>query len=168
MIGKNKSIERKELLHTVTKLHTLFTTFKPLNSLDLDLSIKIVRAIDRWHSCEGLHGLKRAKTMSNAFVRHLMGTPLENVPLSNRYKRYTDKALLSCNCTVSKVYWVSVFSSFRLFYTVPDYDISTITSGFKGKLTGLCKLKYYKAWSQVNKSFRRDVLPLQNWVSSFR
>jgi hypothetical protein len=64
------------------------------------------------------------------------------------------------------VYWVSVFSSFRLFKTVPDVDVSTITSRFKGRLTGLLKFKYLRNLKHVNKSFRS--LVDQNWNATFR
>lgn len=165
----NKSIKRKALLHIVNKLYILFFTSSSENREDLKLAIKIVGAIERWHSCEGLHGLKRAKTMSNYFIRHLMGTPLESVPLSNRYKRLIEKALLRCGNTQSKVYWVSIFSSYRLFYTVPVVDISTITSRFEGNLTGLFRLKYLLALKHVNKSFRSKSFSLdQNWTATFK
>lgn len=162
----SKSIKRKDLLHIVNKLHVLFYHSDPENREELDLAIKIVKAISRWHTCEGLHGLKRAKAMSNYFVRQLMGTPLESVPLSNRYKRLLNKALLKCGNTQSKVYWVSIFSSFRLFYTDPVVDVSTITSRFKGRLTGLFRLKYLLSLKQVNRSFRSVVD--QNWSATFK
>jgi hypothetical protein len=99
----NKNIKRK-LLHIVTKLHVLFTEVLAEDSLDKKLSIKIVETFFRWSTCEGVHGLKRAKTMSNYLVRHLMGTPLEQVPLSNRYRRFANKALTLGTCTLSKIY----------------------------------------------------------------
>merc|ERR1712113_814120 len=108
----NKSIIRKELLHIVNKLHALFYHFDPENRENLNLAIEIVGAIERWCTCEGLHGLKRAKAMSNFFVRRLMGTPLESIPLSNQYRRLIVKALALCTSTQSKIYWVSVFSAF--------------------------------------------------------
>jgi len=166
MIDKN--IKRKELLHIVTKLYTLFTETHTRLSVDYKLTIEIVGAISRWHSCEGLHGLQRAKTMSNMFVRHLMGTPLEQVPLSNRYKRLVNKALSQCDTDIHRVYWVSVFSAYRLFYTVPVVDVSTITSRFKGKLMSLFRFEYLNAISHVNKSFSNSIEPLQNWSPSFK
>lgn len=162
----NKNIKRKDLLHIVTKLHTLFAEVLPENRLDKQLAITVVGAIDRWFTCEGVHGLSRAKTMSNCFVRHVMGTPLEQVPLSNRYKRLIQKALLLCTCTRSKIYWVSVFSAFRLFYAEPAVDISTVIGGFEGRLTGLLKWKYFTAWSKTNTSFRSVID--QNWSATFK
>lgn len=156
------------MLHIVTKLHDLFAKLHAENSMDYKLTIKIAKIFYRWHSCEGLHGLQRSKTMSNAFVRHLMGTPLRDIPLSNQYKRLLRKALLNCTDTTSKVYWVSVFSMFRLFRTEPLVDTSTITGGFEGRLTGLMKIKYFKAVSQVNKSFRKDIESFQNWKPKFK
>jgi len=102
-MDKNK-IKRKTLLHIVTKLHALFTEVLPENKVDKKLAIKIVKATFRWSTCEGIPGLKRAKTMSNFLVRHLMGTPLEQVPLSNRYRRLAIKALTLSTCTLSKIY----------------------------------------------------------------
>jgi hypothetical protein len=162
-----KNLKRKNLLHIVTKLHALFTEFQPENSLDYELSIKVALAIERWCACEGTAGLKRAKTMSNLLVRQLMATEITLVPLSNRYKRFVHKALLNCTCTTSKIYWVSVFSIFRLYYTKPIVDITTITSSFKGSLTDLLSFKYFKILSQVNKSFSNSVPPLQNWECIF-
>jgi hypothetical protein len=164
---EKKSIKRKNLLHIVNKLHALFYTSSSENREDLSLAIKIVGAFERWHTCEGLHGLKRAKAMTNYFVRQLMGTPLESIPLSNRYKRLIEKALLRCVNTRSKVYWVSVFSSARLFYTAPLVDVSTITGRFEGRLRGLLKWKYFSNFSHVNKSFRSRKSD-QNWTSTFK
>lgn len=167
-----EKIERKELLHIVTKLHSLFSAsmLRPIigqHGMDLELAIKIVGAIDRWVTCEGGPGLKRAKTMSNVFIRHLMGTPLELIPLSNQYKRLIHKALLNCNNTSSKIYWVSVFSSFRLYRLKPDYDVSSITDSFRGRLTGLLRLKYLGNLGKVNQSFR-SAMPDQNWRAKWK
>jgi hypothetical protein len=161
----NKNIKRKELLHIVTKLHELFFTSSSENREDFELAIKVISAYEKWMTCEGLHGLKRAKVMSNFFIRQLMGAPVDQVPLSNRYKRLVQKALLRCNYHLSKVYWVSIFSSFRLFYTDPVVDVSTITGRFEGKLTGLFKWKYLSTLSYVNKSFRSID---QNWNAKWK
>jgi hypothetical protein len=163
-----KNLKRKELLHIATRLYTLFAKSIVKNDIDYQLTIKIVETFFRWHTCEGLHGLKRAKTMSNCFVRHLMGTPLVSVPLSNRYKRLIHKALLNCSCNKSRIYWVSVFSLVRLLHTEPVVDVSTITSRFKGNLLQLLSFDYLRAWKQVNQSFRSVVPAHQNWRVTFK
>ena len=156
------------LLHIVTKLHVLFIEVLPDDSLNKKLSIKIVDAMFRWSTCEGIPGLKRAKTMSNVLVRHLMGTPIEQVILSSKYKRFIECALSLCTCTRSKIYWISIFSAFRLIVKEPEIDASTITSRFKGNLIGLLKIKYFKAFSQVKKSFLNSVPPIIDWECQFK
>jgi len=101
---KPNIIERKTLLHIVNKFHTLFTESIFENKVDKQLAITVVGAIFKWATCEGNHGLKRAKTMSNYYVRRVMGTPISDVPLSNQYRRLTDKALTLSTCTKSKIY----------------------------------------------------------------
>lgn len=164
-----KKIKRKELLHIVTKLHELFTTSSSENREDLKLAIKIVESYFKWVTCEGLHGLKRAKTMSNCFVRHLMGVPIE-IPLSNQYKRLIQKALRDCEKShLRKVYWVSIFSAFRLFRLDPVVDVSTITGSFEGSLRGLLKWKYLSTLRIVKKSFSDAVKAAdQNWSATWK
>lgn len=78
--------------------------------------------------------------------------------------RLIHKALFLCTTTKDKVYWVSVFSTYRLFYTDPVADISTITSRFKGSIVRLFKWKYLRNLNKVNKSFRIN----QNWSAKFK
>jgi hypothetical protein len=55
-----------------------------------------------------------------------------------------------------------------LYYTKPVVDASTITSGFKGSLISIFKETNLKIFSQVNKSFSRDIIPLENWNATFK
>lgn len=165
-----KKIKRKELLHIVTSLHALFTASGLEESfLDLRLTIKVAKTIDRWVSCEGHHGLKRAKLLSNIAVRHFMGTPLDDYPLSNRYKRLIQKVLTiveSSDKTLVKVYWVSVFSIFRLYRLDPIVDVSTITGRFSGRLTGLLRFDYLSSLVTTKQSFRSCID--QNWSATWK
>jgi len=92
-----KSINRKKLVTLVTKFHKLFMLSGHFYDSDRMLAIKMVEILLRWITCEGHHGLKRYKTMSNIVTRQLMGTPLEQVPLSNQYKRLIQKVLRRCD-----------------------------------------------------------------------
>jgi len=47
-------------------------------------------------------------------------------------------------------------------------DVSTITSRFNGKLTGLLKTKYFNAFSKVKQSFSKSIPDLQNWKCHFQ
>lgn len=163
-----KRIKRKELLQIVTSLYKLFTasTLQECN-LDLKLAIKIASTFDTWVTCEGLSGLKRAKLCSNIAVRYLMGVPLDEAPLSNRYRRLISKALTLCTSTKSKIYWVSVFSLFRLYKLKPVYDTTTITSSFNGRLIGLFKIKYLKSLKTVKQSFSSMKIE-QNWSAKWK
>lgn len=154
-------------LHIVTKLHALFSSFHKLEGLlDYDLTMKIVHAMDRWVTCEGAPGLARAKMMSNVFNRRLMGSPVSEFPLSNRYKRLLNKAHARCTNRISSIYWVSVFSTYRLYKTAPVVDVTTITGSFRGRLIGL--FKYFKHLKPTKQSFRASIPDVQNWHAKFK
>lgn len=163
-----KIIKRKELLHIVTKLHELLFTSSTQKSGDFKLAIKIVVAIDRWVTCEGHSGLSRAKAMQNFAIRHLMGTPIESFPLSNRYRRLISKALRECESTTVKIFWVSIFSVIRLYRLPVIVDVSTITSGFSGRLSGLLKWKYLSTLGIVKKSFTSMNFVEENWSATWK
>jgi hypothetical protein len=163
-----KKLKRKNLLHIVTKLHHLFTAsgFVSKDNSDLRLTIMTTKALIRWVSCEGHHGLKRAKVMSNVLNRHLMGTPLINYPLSSTYRRLILKILQKCVNTNASIYWISVLTVYRLYRLAPVYDTDTITSEFKGRLTGLLDWNILKSLKPTKQSFSQAID--KNWSATWK
>lgn len=101
------AINRNKLVTLVTNFHKLFSLSGHFDDSDLNLAIRIAEVLPRWVACESHHGLKRYKAMSNLVVRHLMGTPLESIPLSNRYGRLLSRVIRKCsssNTTLVKTY----------------------------------------------------------------
>jgi hypothetical protein len=90
-------LKRKQIVILVTKLFKIFSLSGHFDESDLKLAIKLAEVLLRWVTCEGHHGLKRYKAMSNLTTRHLMGVTYESIPLSNRYKRLIQRALLKCS-----------------------------------------------------------------------
>jgi len=96
-----------------------------------------------------------------------MGTDLEFIPLSSKNDRLVSKAYdLSQGSTICAIYWISVFNFWRLYKLSPVEDTTTITSGFKGRLSGLLKIKYLSSLLRVIQSFRQEID--QNWSVTWK
>lgn len=162
---KGQNNKTVNLLHICAKLNTLFTSFGLREQFsDYKLTIKIVRLLNLWRTCEGAQGLKRFKDMSNLLTRRLMGFD-EPSTLNSTNKRLLFKVVkLSGHSSLSAVYWISVFSCYRLIHLPPVLDTSTITGGFKGSYLKL--LINISSFVQANLSFTR--FTRGNWTCRWK